>query len=257
MKSAPTKWYYDAKLMIRAVTLLLILVVLGTAPASVGAQSSSGSYKIDESSFSSGSNIESSSASYTGRTSAGNLGVGNAESVTYQSYAGYITPEEEYVELVVPLSVIDMGIIEPGTPGTGTATFTARAYLNDVYVIVSPRDSPTLEGGTEMIDPITTAAAFDANAEQFGMNLVANTSPVVQGANPALQPNSTFAYGEAATGYDTADLYQYNQGDIIAQSVDRGYGETQYTISYIMNVTAVTPAGRYVMEQDLVILASF
>jgi hypothetical protein len=71
-------------------------------------------------------------------------------------------------------------------------------------------------------------------------------------------PNcSAFAFGEAAPGYSTTNNYQYNPGDTLARSVTRGYGETAYTISYMMNVLPTTPAGLYRMEQDLVITATF
>ena len=217
---------------------------------------SSSNYSVQESSFQSGSDNNASSASYGARGSAGNLGVGIGESGSYQAYGGFITPDEEYVELVVPVQAVDMGVVDPGVPGTGSATFSARAYLNDNYVIISNREPPTNESG-DVIDPMTTATTVNTAIEQFGMNLVANTSPVVQGAIPDPQPNGSFAYGEAAPGYNTPDNYQYNAGDTIARSVTRGYGETDYTISYVLNVTTITPAGLYRMEQDLIILATF
>lgn len=237
--------------------LLFVVILLGGGVA--GAQTpSSSSYSVPESGFSSGSAIDANSASYNARVSAGNLGVGFSESGSYLGFAGFITPEDEYAELYIPVTNIDMGVLDPGVPGTGTAIISARTYLNNQYVIISPRDPPTSEGG-EQIDPMTTAAAFSASVEQFGINLVANTSPVAQGANPSRQPvdNGFFAFGEAAPGYNTADNYQYNAGDIIARSVTRGYGETDYTISYMLNVTSVTPAGLYRMEQDLVLTATF
>lgn len=242
-------------------TFLALLVIVLAFPLSVNAQiPSSSNYSVPESGFSSGSEIDANSASYNARTSVGDLGIGLSESGSYLGFAGFISPDDEYAELNIPATTIDMGTLTPGTPGTGTATFTARTYLNNQYVIVSPRDPPTAENGNgEQIDPITSAAAFDSNTEQFGMNLVANTSPVVQGANPSRQPvdDGTFAFGEAAPGYNTADNYQYNAGDIIARSVTRGYGETDYTISYILNITPITPAGVYRMEQDLVLMATF
>lgn len=241
------------------ILVVSLVLVLGITGDYVMAQvPSSSNYSVPESGFSSGSEIDANSASYNARTSIGDLGIGQSESGSYIGFGGFITPDEEYVELTIPVTNIDMGVINPGTPGTGTATITARAYLNDRYVIISPRDPPSLPSG-EQIDPITSAAPFNSAIEQFGMNLVANTSPVVQGANPSRQPldNGTFAFGEAAPGYNTADNYQYNPGDIIARSVTRGYGETDYTISYILNVTPITPAGLYTMEQDLVITATF
>jgi hypothetical protein len=238
--------------------LLSIVLVLATGQVVSAQIPSSSNYSVPESGFTSGSEIDANSASYNARTSIGDLGIGQSESGSYIGFAGFITPDDEYVELTIPITIVDMGVIDPGVPGVGTATFTARAYLNSQYVIISPRDPPSNSGGAQ-IDPMSTAAVFNSAIEQFGMNLVANTSPVTQGAVPSRQPldNGTFAFGEAAPGYDTANNYQYNPGDIIARSVTRGYGETDYTISYIMNVTPITPAGQYRMEQDLVITATF
>ncbi len=242
-----------------------LVIVVGTfivGNGVAGAQvPSSTNYSVPESGFSTGSEIDANSASYNARTSIGDLGVGLSESGSYLGFAGFITPDEEYVELNIPVTNIDLGggsPLNPGSPGSGTATFSARTYLNNQYIIVSPRDPPTNENG-DFFDPITTASTYNSAIEQFGMNLVANTSPVVQGAVPSRQPvdDGTFAFGEAAPGYNTADNYQYNAGDIIARSVTRGYGETDYTISYIANITSTTPAGLYRMEQDLVITATF
>jgi hypothetical protein len=239
--------------------ITLCLALLGVNQAKVLAQvPSSSNYSVPESGFTSGSEIDANSASYNARTSVGDLGIGQSESGSYIGFGGFITPDEEYAELIIPITTVNMGVLNPGTPGVGTATFSARTYLNDNYIIVSPRNSPANESGN-LIDPMTTMGAFNSALEQFGMNLVANTAPATQGADPSRQPvdNGTFAFGEAAPGYDTANNYQYNPGDVIARSVTRGYGETDYTISYILNVTPTTPAGLYRMEQDLVLTATF
>lgn len=241
------------------VYVLVALVVALITPLKATAQiPSSSNYSVPESGFTSGSEINANSESFNARASIGDLGIGQSESGSFIGFGGFITPDEEYVELNIPITVIDMGVLEPGTPGTGVATFSARTYLNNQYVIVTPRDPPTSESGY-IIDAMTSATTFNASAEQFGLNLVANTSPVVQGAEPSRQPldNGTFAFGEAAPGYNTANNYQYNPGDIIARSVTRGYGETEYTISYMLNILSTTPAGLYRMEQDLVITATF
>jgi hypothetical protein len=220
---------------------------------------SSSNYSVPESAFGAGGELEATSASYDARGAAGLIGVGEGGSGSYTTLAGFITPDEEYVELVIPVTTVDLGggsPLDPGTAGSGTATFSVRAYLNDNYVVISPRNPPTNEGGAQ-IDPMTTATTYNASVEQFGMNLVANTGPVTQGANPSLLPNASFASGEAAPGYNTANNYQYNAGDVIARSITRGYGETQYTISYVMNILPTTPAGLYRMEQDLVVTATF
>jgi len=237
----------------------LAIVLLNFSQAKVFAQvPSSSNYSVPESGFTSGSDINANSASYNARTSVGNLGIGQSESGSYIGLAGIITPDQEYAELIIPITTVNMGVLNPGTPGVGTATFSARTYLNNDYIIVSLRNPPTNESGRQ-IAPMTTSATFNSVVEQFGMNMVANTSPATQGANPSRQPldNGTFAFGIAASGYDTANNYQYNAGDVIARSVTRGYGETNYTISYMLNVIPTTPAGLYRMEQDLVLTATF
>ena len=237
----------------------LSVLLLGINQGVVVAQvPSSSNYSVPESGFTSGSEIDANSASYNARTSVGDLGIGQSESGSYIGLAGNITPDQEYAELIIPITFVNMGVLTPGTAGVGTATFSARTYLNNNYIIVSPRGAPRNESGAE-IDPMTSMGAFNSALEQFGINLVANTSPATQGANPSRQPldNGTFAFGEAAPGYDTTNNYKYSPGDIIARSVTRGYGETDYTISYIMNVIPTTPAGLYRMEQDLVLTATF
>lgn len=238
--------------------LMVSFVVIFMQTNVVLAQSSqSSNYRVDEAGFATGSEIDATSANFRSRVSAGDIGVGQSESGNYITYAGFISPDEEYVELVVPSQIVDLGVLEPGVPATGTATFSARAYLNHNYVIVTLRDAPSIPDYT--ISNIVTASTVNTAQEQFGINLVSNTSPSSFGANPSRQPidDGTFAYGQAATGYNTPNNYQYNSGDVVAESIARGYGETDYTISYIMNITTVTPAGQYRMEQDLVITATF
>lgn len=246
------------QIIAKTIGFVTVLILFSHAPLAVAQIPSSSNYSVPESGFSTGSEIDANSASYNARTSIGNLGIGQSESGSYIGFGGFITPEDEYVELVIPAVTVDMGVLSPGVPGTGTVTFSARSYLNNQYVIISLRNPPSIPSGYQ-ITPITSAAPFDSAAEQFGMNLVANTSPVAQGAAPSRQPvdDGTFAFGEAAPGYNTADNYQYNAGDTIARSVTRGYGETDYTISYLMNITTITPAGQYRMEQDLIMLAIF
>jgi hypothetical protein len=103
---------------------------------------------------------------------------------------------------------------------------------------------------------MSTATTSSPGTEQFGINVVANTTPISQGANPVQIPSSTFSFGLAAPGYDTPNNYKYNNGDTIAQS-PKSTGETDYTISYLANISGVTPAGHYVMNQSLVATATF
>jgi hypothetical protein len=48
----------------------------------------------------------------------------------------------------------------------------------------------------------------------------------------------------------------YRDGDAIAFS-PKSSGDTRYTISYIFNISNVTPAGTYTMAQSLVATSTF
>jgi len=237
---------------------VIILLVLFGVPARVIAQpSSSSNYRVEESSFSSGSGINSNSANYNARASAGNLGVGSADSTNYNARPGFVTPDEEFLELVVQTSSVDLGTLLTNTTGSGTAQFYVRSYINGSYYVQTMSSPPTSEGGA-VLSQLATNSASTQGTEQFGINLVANTTPAI-GTSPVHDPSSAFANGIAATNYDTANSYRYNVGETIAQSGSSGpaWGLTNYTVSYIANVSSITEAGTYTMNHDIVVTATY
>jgi hypothetical protein len=68
-------------------------------------------------------------------------------------------------------------------------------------------------------------------------------------------PDNSYADGIAATGYDTPEQFKYEKGDIVARSPGnpnaQAVGQTNYTISYMIKASNITPAGFYVMNHDL------
>ena len=88
------------------------------------------------------------------------------------------------------------------------------------------------------------------------MNLVARASPISFGVSPVQNPSGAFSFGVAAAGYNTANLYQYVAGSTIADSTSSS-GETDYTISYIYNISNLTPGGTYTFNDVLVAAATF
>lgn len=218
---------------------------------------SSPNYQVPEASFNTGSSIDSTSASYSGRFSAGDLAVGFGSSTNYNAIPGFISPSEEYLELVVQSSNVDLGILDTTTTGVGSGNFYVRSYINGSYVVQTASPSLTSESDEE-IDPLTTATIPTQGQEEFGINLVENTTLAI-GLNPSPDPDTDFANGIAATGYDTDGIFKYTQGDIIATSSPTGlaWGRTYFTVSYIANVSPITPAGLYTMEHDIVLVSTF
>jgi len=218
-------------------------------------QPSSTNYTTNEYFFGTGGETDLNSASYKARAAAGALGVGSTSSTSYNAKAGTITPREEFLEFVVNASTVSLGLQSIGSTSTGTGTFYVSAYqANSGYVVRNASPGPQV-GGYTMTSPSSPTASA-VGTEQFGINLVANTSPATFGAAAVQVPDSTFSFGAAASGYNTANQYKYVNGDIIAEST-KSTGRTTYTISYIMNISTRTPAGTYVMNHILVATGTY
>ncbi len=236
---------------------ILISAALFLPIYAVAVPSTSTSYQVNESAFSSGSGIDSNSASYNARGSAGDLGVGEANSASFGAFAGPISPAEEYLELNMTGGTVALGTLSTTTTGTGTSSFYVRSYINGGYIVAVMSQPPT--NGTKVLTAMAVAAVSTQNTEQFGINLVANTGPVAQGVVPSVQTIAGFGQPIAASGYDVANNYKYVVGDTIAQSGPTGkaWGQTNFTVSYIANVNPVTTGGNFSTVQDLLLVATY
>lgn len=259
-------WKKTAQNIVLSVVITLGLPAVASAACATGVQSCSGSYQVDEAFFGSGGELNACSATYCSKQSAGETGVGNTSSASYQAQAGFNTDRTPSLTLVVNAANINLGVLTPGTTKTATATFNVKTYLASGYIVTTNSPGPK-NGSYTMAEP-SSPTASNASAEQFGMNIVSNPSsnPTCNSINPAHTvtgsvdpsqvPGSTFSFGFAAANYNQACKFMYHDGDAIAQS-NSSSGETDYTISYIFNTTALTPGGTYTMNQSLVATSTF
>ncbi len=238
---------------------LLVVAIMLSPRGTASAQYSSSNYQSNEVFFGAGGDYNQSSANYQGSGSAGALGVGATSSSSYKAYSGFLTPGEPFLDFVVDNTTVNLGLLDSASTKTGTATFHVRSYLNSTYSVQTFGTAPsyTSGSGSHTLTALTSQTNSITGTEQFGINLVANTSPATFGADPSKQPDSTFATGAASSGYQTTNLYKYVSGDTIAGSVTNGWGQTNFTISYIGNTTLQTPAGNYLMSQDLIVVAQY
>ena len=238
--------------------LAVVLVTVFQAP--VFAQTSnSNNYRVDEYQFGTGANNDLNSASYNANASVGSLGVGRSSSTNYDMEAGFLTPSEPFLEVFINTTNVDLGNLDTLATGTGSGVFWVRTYLSSAYVVQTMSNPPTSEGG-RVLAAKTSLGVPIPGTEEFGINLVDNSSPDI-GANSFNVPDNTFADGTVEPGYNTANQFKYGVGDIIARSAatagNQATGRTDYTISYIANVSAITPAGTYVMPHDIVVTGTF
>lgn len=248
-------------------------VVLGlffSANTIYAQQASSPNYQLNEAFFGTGGDVDSASTNYRSRQSAGALGVGDTSSASYRAVLGNISPDQPYLEMVVTGNAIDLGELSStttsyGSPVGGTCgcSFYVRTYLSTSYVVVNASSNPPTTSQGYSLAPKSTQGAPSASpsVEEFGMNLVANTSPGTFGANPVNAPDNTFADGMIVSGYDTPNQFKFGAGDIMAMSPqtsgNQAHGETDYTISYIAKKKNTTAAGDYVLNHEIVVIATF
>jgi hypothetical protein len=234
---------------------IFVCLALLLVPATVlAAQSSSSNYQVNEVFFGSGGALNDCSSNYCAKQSAGETAVGTTSSANYLAHAGFNTNRTPFLEFIVNGTNTDVGVLSSGSTTTTTSTFSVKNYLSSGYSVVTVSNPP--KNNSYTMHNLTSPAASSPGTEQFGMNLVANTSPITFGANPAQKPSTAFSFGTAAAGYNTANLYKYVPGDTIAASTTSS-GETDFTISYIYNISTVTPGGSYAFNNVLVATATF
>lgn len=237
---------------------------VSSAACSSGLQTCSSDYGVGEVFFGSGGNLNSCSTSYCSKQSLGETGEGNTKSTDYQAQGGFNTDRIPSLTLLVNTTSVNLGTIGTSTTGTGTATFSVKSYLADGYVVQTA--GTPLSQGSYTVAGMSSTAASSPGTEQFGINLVANNScagvangnggTISGSSNPVEVPSSSFSFGAAASGYNTACQFKYVNGDTIASS-NSSSGETDYTMSYVFNVKPLTPAGTYTMTQTIIATSTF
>lgn len=227
-------WRYTYPLLVAG---LLTIGSAGTVLAQVS--SSSDNYQATETQFSSGSALESCSDEYCARASIGDGGAGSSNTIT--ANFGAVTPDEPLLEVVVTPGESNLGVLTTEQTATKETTVQIRNYLSEGYTLQVIGDPPKY--GDHALATSDTPEASDPGTEQFGINVVANTTPTV-GKNPVQVPSGEFSFGAATEDYATPNRFMYASGDVIARST-MSSGRTDYTISMVINISNRTPAGHF------------
>jgi hypothetical protein len=221
--------------------VLVLALCIGGASQVFADPSTSANYSVDQAQFGSGSQQNACSATYCADSSAGDTVVGSASSASYSAQFGSETSNVPLLEVITSGGIQDLGVLDTTHTGTAVMGIKVRSYLSAGYIIQLTGSAPTT--GAHTLDSLTTPTSTHQGAEQFGVNLVANTTPAI-GANPVQQPSSDFSSGTVTSDYANQNLFKYIDGDVVGGS-DKSSGETDYTLSMILNVSNVTPGGRY------------
>jgi hypothetical protein len=153
---------------------------------------------------------------------------------------------------------------------TATATSQMGASTNALTGYTITVDGPTLTSGGNSITAIgSTATASGFGVSQFGLNLMANTTPSVGTAvNPTNDGTNYFGYPLAP--FKTVNSYAFTADvgatinlNTIANSANNTGGAAQptdgqvYTVSYIVNVPGKQVAGTYTTTLTYICTATF
>lgn len=131
----------------------------------------------------------------------------------------------------------DMGDLSQNYTLSASSQMAAGTNANTGYVITA--NGLTMSAGLHQITALTHPAPSNPGTNQFGLNLVANTTPAI-GSDPTGTPTNT----QLGNDYGIQNEYAYNSGDVLAEA--GGVSQMkQYTVSYIVNAAANLPAGVY------------
>lgn len=228
-----------------------LLVGLLLVPAFVHAQtSSSPNYQVDQTFFGTGGETDLQSTSFQSRASVGELGIGELNSSNFRAFAGFNTTDEPFIEFVVTGNNIDLGFLDTSAVTTAQGQFYVRAWQAGGYNVTTEADPPTNVTSGYQLNTPSSGTTSQPGTEQFGINLVENTSPAV-GVNPVQSPDTSFSFGQVAANYSSQNNFLYNKGDVVAFS-NESTSVTFYTISYIFNISTATPSGQYDFVHSLV-----
>ncbi len=168
-------------------------------------------YQFQETSLGGTGLYGSSSANYQSAQAGSILGLGTSTSSDFLLNAGNITTNDPALAFSVDTATPTFsGPFSPTSAVTATAVFEVADYTSYGYTVQLAGTPPT--HGSHIITALSSASSSTAGVEQFGINLVANTSPVSLGANPN---HGQFGYGSAATNYNTPNNYRFVSGDTI------------------------------------------
>lgn len=159
--------------------------------------------------------------------------------VVATSTAGQITVTaavDETLTFTLASSTVALGTLTAASTGTGTSTMTVATNASTGYSVGYVGN--TLTSGSNTITAMAGSGSTQ-NSKQFGINLVANTTPAV-GLN-----KTGSATGLVSAGYGTADSFKFVPAGEAVATAALPTNNTVFTTSYIANVDGATAAGSY------------
>lgn len=224
------------KRKISPIIKLIIFVSLLILAKPIWAGMNSDNYKIWVDTFSSGGgNLQ--SDSYKIDASISSQLNKSGQSANFKERPGFTAiGGEPTVGFSVQSVALNFGELSPGSTAYSSHGFSAYTNSRSGYTI-KIYGTPLHTGYHNLTAIGNVPQNSEAGQEQFGINLASNTVPLVGQA-------ATGGSGQPAVNYNTANKFAYHEGDVIAQASSYTY-QTDFTVSVVINISEVTPAGNY------------
>ena len=230
--------------------LLAVVIVGGHVSTALAETSKSNHYQTTDTEFGSMSGTQNCSSQYCAQASIGDMTAGDSKNIVSSAKFGSVTSADPLLEVIVDPGQSDLGTLTTERTATKTMTVRVRSYLSDGYMLQIVGDPPKY-GGHKLAAP-TTPTASTPGTEQFAINAAANTTPNI-GAGPVQVPSDQFSFGVVNDDYKLPNLFKYISGDVVAHSSVES-GQTDYTISMIINISNATPAGHFSGDFSAVVI---
>lgn len=131
----------------------------------------------------------------------------------------------------------DMGELSPSSTLLARSQMAVGTNASGGFAITANGSPPA--AGSNVIKGSATPTESQPGTNQFGINLVANTSP-----NIGEDPEGEWANAVASNDYSQPNKYKYVSGDTVAYSPNVSLMK-KFTVSYILNSSPNLQAGVY------------
>lgn len=131
----------------------------------------------------------------------------------------------------------DLGTLDPNNTLDAQSQMAVGTNASQGFVITA--NGTTMAAGTHVIDAPVTPTASVPGVNEFGINLVANSSP-----NIGHDPEGPSLNAVVSPNYAQADKFMYKDGDVVASSPNVSLMR-RFTTSYVVNSNPDLRAGVY------------
>ena len=143
----------------------------------------------------------------------------------------------------------DMGQLDANETLTAQSQMAVGTNASAGFVIMAT--GAPMSAGTNVIASSSDPSLSQPGENQFGINLVANTEPVIGN-----DPEGDWANAVVSADYSQPNLYKFESGDIVASSPNVSLMK-KFTVSYVLNSSPELRAGVYTTSINFIASGRF